>query len=741
MKRRGIAVLALTLIMAVFFTGVQPGTDVACGSNQKGKDAQAEQASVEVSGGMEQAAQKKTAQKKTVQKKAAQKKTVQKKAAQKKTARKTAVSKKKIKQKKIRQKKIKQKKARVKKARQKRIRQKKARQKKAKQKRAARKRMRANRKRARKAGLKTFKSYKKIGKYVKSVRKAEAKRREQFFKEVRQKYVSNDDVLVNEEVPVMMDKSAPVKANSDGAAASASGESHSQTYTQVKGVDEGDVVKTDGKYIYYITGEEIVIALASQGKTKRTAAISINDAGRYDWFEEIYLKGSKLIIIKSRNEYVSKRGRKLYSDSKTARAKVNKNGEIPRYYDPGSKWQPKQFTSAVIYDISDRRKPKKTGEYSQSGYYVSSRMIDDHLYLVTDDYVSEYQKFFVPLTIKKGKLRRLAAGNISSFPNTKSVNYAVVGSVDVQSGKKVSSITNAVLGASTDIFCSQKNLYLANSVYGYYYDTYNWGEDDDRGYGGSTKLIKAGLNNGMIVFNASGKVKGRINDQFSMDEYDGYFRVTTTGRTKDGKDINHLYILNPKMKVVGETEPFAEDEHIEAARFLGKKAYIITYEETDPLFIVDLSDPKKPEIKGEAKITGFSTLLHPVSETRLLGIGYATEDGGDIGMEIQNGIKLVLFDVEKDEAPKVLNAKVFRNLYSEAQNNHRAFVVNGKKDYYAIPYEDYDDNGGAIVFRIKNDKIKIEKKWKGRSSVQRCLYIGDYIYTIGYDGKLDSFKM
>ena len=218
---------------------------------------------------------------------------------------------------------------------------------------------------------------------------------------------------------------------------------------------------------------------------------------------------------------------------------------------------------------------------------------------------------------------------------------------------------------------------------------------------------------------------------------------------KANKETNRLFIFDKDLKETGKTPEFATGESIKAVRYIGDTAYVITYEETDPLFVIDTADARNPKILGEVKISGFSTMLVPVDDNTLLGIGYHTQDEDDgIDMEIQEGVKLALFDVTDKANPKVLDEKIFKNYESEVQYNPKALLVNFERNDYTIPYSRYIENDddyytkyGVINFKVENKKIKIVDEYESNvfgnsddnydASLERCAYVGDNIYMLG----------
>lgn len=518
---------------------------------------------------------------------------------------------------------------------------------------------------------------------------------------------------------------------SAGSSGGAGSDQHSETYLQVEGVDEADRVKVDGKYLYFIdsTGNRIMIYRADNGKAEKVSSIrSDNDV----YFRDIFLKGDRLVAVGDLYDD--------YTDTKTA---------------------------AEIYDITDRKNPVKTADYAQSGSAVSQRMVGDILYLVTDQYVYGRE---VPYCGDAEKMEKLEAKDISCVPSPARAEYTVIGAVDTSSGKEISHVTKALLGGSQDIYSNGENLYVAGMTY-----IRKKGEKQDGGlvrrylvpfYSGNaaTMIVKVKMSNGNIKITDSAVVKGTIDDQFSMDERDGKFRIATTSTTDSGEQVNNLFVLDRKLDELGHVSGFARGESIKAVRYVKNKAYVITYEQTDPLFVIDLTDSKDPKIEGAVKIDGFSTLLVPLSENRLLGIGYGTRQV-ESWQEI-SGIKFALFDISDPSKPDVVTSKTMEGIFSDAQEDHRALVMLGSGEdaefilpcwkeieNYAVDYDDdivedaeesgetdaegkyyeYTDNsprGGILTMSAADDRIEVKSFDEIQDGVERCPVIGDYIYAV-----------
>lgn len=480
--------------------------------------------------------------------------------------------------------------------------------------------------------------------------------------------------------------------------ATVTSQNYARTYTQVSGVDEADIIKNDGKYIYAVSSaNDKIIIYQPNGKTlKKAAQITIKaDESRYEYISGIYVRGKYLVALTD-------------------------------YYDGG------EVTESYVYDLTDISSPKLLYSFSQEGTQISSRMIDGRLYLVNYKYLdaSGYDKDsdYLPAVGTNGKSEKLDISDVCYIKGAKESGYLLISEIDVAQGAK-SAKSKAILGSGSVIYCNKSNMYVANN----YYDNSN------KSTSSKTLILKVSLDGG-IDFTAKATVNGTLNNQYSMDENDEYLRVATTVQ-KDGDISNALYVLDSELKTVGKVTGFAKNESIQAVRFVGDTAYVITYLNTDPLFVIDLGDPKNPSITGEVKISGFSTSLTPIDESALLGIGYAADDS------LTTGIKLALFDVSDPDKPKVLDSKEFKNINSDAQYDPKAIVINASDEYFAVPYvgSEANESGatacGVIIFEVKSGKINVIKKTAENSaeypSYFRCTYIGENIYTFS-DGIYSS---
>ncbi|MGN0459220.1 MAG: beta-propeller domain-containing protein [Eubacterium sp.] len=508
----------------------------------------------------------------------------------------------------------------------------------------------------------------------------------------------------------------------DSAYGSSTEVNHGETYLQEKDVDEADTIKTDGKYIYKscevwkddYSESYIAIFEAKDGKTKQVGKISFktsynNNASKYISrnIMDFYIKGDRLVA----------QANSFYYDK-----------------DIGETAQ----TECLVYDISDVYNPKKVYSFAQKGGYASSRMVGDTLYLVSNYGYNNYyydKNYVIDDTImpsysENEKSSCIIEPTDIAYTECKGDDFTVVSAIDTKKGKRIGK-TKSVIGAGSEVYCTTEHLYIIGNDYS--------------GVNEKTFIAKINLDNG-VEFGPSCKINGRFDSQYSFSEIDGtFFACVTNQNTKLGKDYNYLYAFDENLNRIGRTESFGADESVRAVRYIGDYAYVITYKQTDPLFVIDISNPKDMQIKGSVKITGFSTMLIPIGDNRLLGIGNATDSVEDSDMEYISGIKLALFDISNPQKPKVLDSRVYRDMYSEAQYNPKALIINEAKDYMAIPMDDADYNAGAVVFSVNGDEIQEkcsfdyqvnDEDYFGNS---RITYIGDYIYSFDNCGNVHSF--
>lgn len=229
-----------------------------------------------------------------------------------------------------------------------------------------------------------------------------------------------------------------------------------------------------------------------------------------------------------------------------------------------------------------------------------------------------------------------------------------------------------------------------------------------------TNIVKISLNS--LAVSASGNVPGYPLNQFSLDEYGGYLRIAVTvgGSGWGANSANDVYILDSSMKIVGQIQDLGLTERIFSARFIGDKGYLVTFRQIDPFYVLDLSNPLNPKVAGELKIPGFSSYLEAVTEDKILGIGRE-----------EAKVKISFFDVA-DPAKPVEKAKYLLDEgWTEVQNNHHAFLLDDKHKIFFLP-----GGKGGYVLSYKDDKLELLKAVSDYA-VKRAIYLDDYLYIIG----------
>ena len=454
---------------------------------------------------------------------------------------------------------------------------------------------------------------------------------------------------------------------------------------------------------------------------------------------EIFLKGDKVVLLG--NGYV-------------LGEPIAKTSEEEKLISNTVRVNTLQSAKAIVYNIEDKSNPEMVREVALEGNYMNSRMVGDNLYLISKKYAhfyGEMEDYTILPAMKDSidstnEVKRIDCTDIVYFEGTEDRSFMVVGGFNINEDEEV--CVETFFGAGDTVYANEKNLYLTQTVWG---DNYK------------TTIYKFGLEDARIKLLAKGEVDGQLNNQFSMDEYDGNLRVATTSyiTVEPQKDemlesgvmmttlatrkiTNNLYVLNENLEEIGKIENLAEEEKIYSVRFIGKIGYIVTFKEIDPLFVIDLSDPTNPVVKGELKIPGYSSYLHPYDENHIIGIGYNTKDNGYGGVT-NSTMKMSMFDVSDLENPEeIFNVDIGTEYASsEVTYNHKALFYKKAENLIGFPVNYRSNNyrnseNGFIIFRIDLENNKFEKygeilhEMDYRSDVRRVMYIEDILYTLGY---------
>ena len=555
---------------------------------------------------------------------------------------------------------------------------------------------------------------------------------------------------------------------------------HSTTNLQVQGVDEEDLVKTDGEYIFKVNAQKIINVVKVDSTSKMEVINNITFKDNYN-INGIFLKGDILVVVGNSYQNISTDS----SDKKSVSAYT-----IPSY----------EITKIISFDISDKKNIKKVRNIEIDGFYASSRMIGTSVYVITNKYLNNIGNIKKDAEVGRAYYSDSAVGKdkitidfkiIKYLPDSIEPNYIMVASYNVLDNLEKVKI-NTILGSGNSIYSSDKSLFIAGN---------KWTVNENNNGTSNTIIYKFAYENTDVKFVASGEVPGNITNQFSMDEKNDNFRIATTehknsivrpmvdekstSQTKGASTsvapappvspdkkvsqdqiTNNLYIMDKNMKTVGKLQGIANGEQIYSVRFIGDRAYIVTFMLTDPLFVIDLKNPTNPRVLGELKIPGFTNYLHPYDDTHLIGFGMDTSviNEGGIDRAKTKGMKIAIFDVSNVSKPvqQFMTTIGGRGTTSEVLSNHKALLFSKEKKILALPINEnnYDNNTniskqgyqGAYIYNIdlvngiklkgkithmdannttgKNDSIMPNTMFNGQYSVDRILYIKDTLYSL-----------
>jgi inhibitor of cysteine peptidase len=524
---------------------------------------------------------------------------------------------------------------------------------------------------------------------------------------------------------------------------------YSQTNVQVAGVDEPDIIKNDGKYIYTISGSTLAIIDAyPPAGASVISKTEISDTPR-----DIFVSGDRLVLFTTGtgNEETAAQ------PATGTESAVGMVMPMPpyRYYTPS--------THAIVYDISDRKNPREMKDYSIDGDYIDARMIGPTVYMVTRDQINLYAGDHVVVPVLREGTTTVVQPDVWYFDNRESqYAFTTITSFDAANGNRKDAQTY-LLGSGNILYVSPDAMYVSYQRYHPVIYAVKGGREivppqpmgigmGSSGSAGispavdvavqpesgtspaakiavppavipsdfnalteaqrqaildglriseqdairrqeadqtSTVVHKIGIKDGKITYIGKGEVPGTLDNQFSMDEYNNNLRLATTSSvyTNSGQyTYNNVYILDGKMATIGSLTHIAEQETIYSTRFIGDRLYMVTFKRIDPFFVIDLSTPETPKILGKLKIPGYSDYLHPYDATHIIGIGKETTANEWGGVSV-SGVKLALFDVSDVANPKQIDKVQIGDAGSDsaALTDHHAFLFDRAKNLLVIP--------------------------------------------------------
>ena len=535
----------------------------------------------------------------------------------------------------------------------------------------------------------------------------------------------------------------------------------SETNIQVAGVDEPDIVKTDGGFIYFVSASaESCVYIIKAWPAENSSVVSMISTNFS--VRNVFINENRLVLLGEKYGYV-------FSDSES------KDVENP--------WLNTFNTQVEVYDVKNHCKPELIRRIILDGYYYDARMINDYVYVITLQYpcfafsFSE-EKNVIPGIIVDDRLEEIDFSNIYyvDMPYQSCV-LTHVASVNIKDDEKINNKI-FVFETGQTLYVSKKNVYIAcpldgfndfnvlrktiedslyplvpNSVKQDLENTLSLNIPDYKktqilqwiiqGYLASlsfnetkffnemakqlqrTIIYRISIDHGDVEYVCNGTVPGHVLNQFSMDEHKGFFRIVTMIDTIWFMDVMpsaNLYVLNGKLEKIGGVENISPGEQVYSARFNDEKAFIVTFKRVDPFFIVDLSDPYNPTILGELKIPGYSLYLHPVDETHVIGVGreinetmIQNDDSSILPYSAIGGVKISLFNISNPCNPVEVDRVILggEDTYTPVLYDHKAFLFNEEKKLLVIPVNMYVLNRehqtddlfqGVYVYKLSLDR-------------------------------------
>lgn len=486
---------------------------------------------------------------------------------------------------------------------------------------------------------------------------------------------------------------------------------YSDTLKQVAGIDEADIIKTDGENIFYCANNRLFSFKVDNGEFSSVKEIKFGNDSDNSYAQVtingMYLVDSKLVLV-------------YLQDQISVRTSQGVSGNSAD-------------TCVSTFDISSGE-AVLSGDYRQEGRYIDSRMVDEYLYLIsnTDKIYNDKSlankeniESYIPTYTHNGEVVCVEPGSIAVPDEIENFNYTIVGGLDTSNIEKSADV-EAFLGNSGIVYCSAENLYVVSSM------MYN-----------TTSIIRAEITDGQIDVTANGEVDGYVINQFSMDEYNEHFRIATTIRGEYSnrgfeivaEDSSTVYVLDMDLEVVGKVEGLGKTEHIKSVNFQGDTGYVVTFRQTDPLYSIDLANPKEPKVMDELKVTGYSSFMHKWDDEYMLGFGPEASSDGRI-----SGLKVSMFDISDSSnlsEKAYLGFGVEENADSIAVGDRKALLLSPEKNVIAFPFYIYNndgtlDNGYALV-KYEDEEFKLVGT-VSYSLIQtdlqfdRAVYIDDVIY-------------
>ncbi len=488
------------------------------------------------------------------------------------------------------------------------------------------------------------------------------------------------------------DSAVPETNDSTGAS-----DSYSETNDQVANVQEGDIIKTNGRYIIVLsaTGKLVCQKVEADGSLVKTDVLEIPADG-YSDLREMFLYQDHIAVI------------------------VNDHGDDGAF-----------CTKTMLYRLDADGKIAAVGSYMQKGLYVSGRVTEGALYLVTDQNAfSVYRNHDttdLPLIWYDGMEESKVTTDAMYITGSPSYDMSYTNITGYLFGQKPEDVKMvSILGSgASEIYCTPEHLYLICTNDYYTSLAQKTGEQVGR----TTSIYRYALTEGNVTASGEAQVVGWTLNQFSADEHNGYFRIATSDN-----EACRVTVFDAGLNQVSELKDLAKGERIYACKFMGDTAYLVTFFETDPLFVIDLKDVAAPKVLGELKIPGYSNYLYPLGENYLVGVGRNADENGSV-----NGLRINLFDVSDKNNPKLADVKI---LYGDgsilAAEDHKAYYADAKNGLFGFPlctYQQGRENfDGFVMFSEENGKLVVKKEFNFLSDAATLTWDKEYRVNYAYNG-------
>lgn len=466
-------------------------------------------------------------------------------------------------------------------------------------------------------------------------------------------------------------------SSTESSSSSSNTKDYSTTNIQVENVDEADIVKTDGDYIYSISEDNVIITDVKDPKQPKVVATVKSEDD--DIPEDIILYKDKLVVIST------------------------KGNQTQRYY-----YNNRMNTIVKIYNITSREKPVLTKSYEMYEPYYTSRCIDNVLYVISSGNLRKEDDEIVVGYNEDNMEKELSVDKIKYLKDVKTTKQTLISTVDLNNETADIKLDSYLMNIS-NAYVSENAIYLLNQRYSNdtkmpisllfglkgvfgledYYEMYV-----ESGY--YTEIYKFDIKEN-VEYKEKTKVKGKTINQYSLDEKDNHLRIALYDN-----DGSRVAIFDEDLKQIGISDNVAKGEKMYSSRFIGDKVYFVTYKTIDPLFVMDLSNETKPKVLGKLKIPGYSTYLHPYDENHIIGIGMETKEiinRNSNGKVISTtakvvGMKMALFDVSNVNSPVQISSVVIGDsrTTSAILTNPKALLFSKEKSLIAIPVNNYSQD-------------------------------------------------